>query len=865
MSKKRRARDRDLERELRSHLELEAAEKREDGLSPSEAEYAARRALGNSTLVKEAVREMWGWTSLDRLWQDLRYGFRTLRRSPGFTAVAILALALGIGANSAMFSVLYGVLLRPLPYTDADRVALVHVRFLPQNAEYGTMSMADYLDWRARNHAFEEPAIFSNASWRFDLTGAGEPIEVKGCAVTANFFSVLRASPVLGRVFRSSESEPMAMRAVVLSEPLWRGHFGANPAVIGQVVNLNGNPATIIGVMPVSFRFPTGEALWTNILLQPPTRRGPFPFIGLARLKPGIAIEQAQAETNTIGRQIELDHPGDYHHMSMPVMPLKEALAGNIRPVLLVLCGAVFFVLLIAAVNVANLMLVRANTREREMAVRLTLGAARGRLLRQLLTESVLLAASGGLAGLALASLAIGALRAWNPGNLPRIEDVHLDFRVLVFTFFMSLATGIVFGIAPAFRSSRTALSHALKQGGRSATASAANRRIQNALVVMEFALSFTLLIGAGLLLRSFVRLQEVPSGFQAPSEQLLTIGISPSRARSGYRSRYSRMLDQVRNLPGVTSAALSDSLPPDRRADYDTFQIEGQTWTESGFPAVTEVIVSPGYFQTLGIPLLAGRYFADADTSDRAGAIIISESLARRYFQDRNPIGRRIAPSGPDNHNPWLLIAGVVRDVKYTGLDSASEPAFYRLYTEFSGFQKLNLVVRSPIAAGLQQEIERAIRSTDHDATLSDVSTLEVATSKSLAQPRFRTVLIAVFAGVALLLSAVGIYGVIAYSVAQRTNEIGIRMALGATRSGVLKQIAGQGAGLALAGVAIGCAGALLLSRALASLLFRISFIDPLTFASVTAMLVAVALVASAIPAQRATKIDPIAALRYE
>ena len=864
MSKKRRKRERDLERELRSHLESEALEHQESGLTSEAARYAARRALGNTTLLKETVHEMWGWTSLDRLGQDLRYGFRTLRRSPGFTAVAILALALGIGANSGMFSVLYGVLLRPLPYPEADRTALVYVRFLPQNAEYGTMSIADYLDWKARNHAFEDLAIFSNASWRFNLTGARVPLEVKGCAVTANFFSVLRSRPILGRVFDPDESAAAGGKAVVLSEPLWRRHFGADPAVIGQVLKLNGDPATIVGVMPASFRFPAGEALWTNIRLKPPTRRGPFPFIGIARLKRGVSFEQAQVETNSIGRQIETANPGNYRRMSMPLLPLREALAGNIRPALVVLAGAVFFVLLIAAVNVASLMLVRANTREREMAVRLTLGAARGRLLRQLLTESLLLAVTGGAAGLALAWLAIGALRAWNPGNLPRIEDVHLDFRVLVFTFFLSLITGVVFGLAPALRSSRAELHGALKQGGRSATASRASRRTQSALVVVEFALSFSLLVGAGLLLRSFVRLQAVAAGFRAPSEQVLTTGIAPSRV-SDYRPRYGRILERVRHLPGVTAAALSDSLPPDRRADYDTFQIEGKTWTESAFPAVTEVIVSPGYFQTLRIPLLEGRYFAESDTADGAKAIVISESLARRYFQDVNPIGHRIAPSGPDNHNGWLSIVGVVGDVKYTGLASVSEPAFYVLYTEFSGFQKLHLLVQSSIASGLAPQIERAIRVIDHDATLSDVATLDAATSQSMAQPRFRTVLIAVFAGVALLLSAVGIYGVIAYSVTQRTNEIGIRMALGAKRSAVLKQIAGQGIGLALMGVAIGYAGALLLTRALASLLFRTSLTDPLTFVSVSATLVAVALAASAIPARRATQIDPITALRYE
>ncbi len=737
------------------------------------------------------------------------------------------------------------------------------------------MSIADYLDWKAHNHAFEDPAIFSNGSWRFDLTGAGEPLELKGCAVTENFFSVLRASPMLGRVFRSGDSAPAAPAAVVLSEPLWRNRFGADPAVIGHAVNLNGTQATIIGVMPATFRFPAGQELWTNIRLRPPTRRGPFPFIGLARLKRGITLEQAQAETNAIGRQIELANPGNYHAMTMPVLPLRDAVTGKARPALLVMFGAVLLVLLIAIANVANLMLVRSGRREREMAVRISLGAVRGRLVRQLLTESVLLGCGGGLAGLALAWFGIAALRAWNPGNLPRIEDVHLDFRVVAFTFFLSILTGIVFGLAPAFRSSHSDLNNTLKQGGRTGTADLAKRRAHGVLVIAEVALSFTLLIGGGLLLRSFVQLENADAGFQAAPQQVLTIGIAPSRSNGGnsrgiitsQHTRYARMLDRVRRLPGVVSAALSDSLPPDRRADYDTFQIEGEPWTESAFPAVTEVIVSPDYFQTLRIRLLKGRYFTDADTADGPGAIIISESLARRYFQGSDPIGRHIAPSGPDNHNRFQPIIGVVSDVKYTGLDSASEPAFYRLYTEFSDgdSMKLNLVVRSSIAAALPHQIQREIRAIDPNATLSDIGTLDAVRSQSVAQPRFRTVLIAGFAAVALLLSAIGIYGVIAYSVAQRTNEIGIRMALGAQRGTVLRQIIGQGAVLAVAGVAIGYAGALLLTRVLSGLLFATSSTDPVTFVSVTMILVAVALVASLLPAVRATRIDPVIALRYE
>src|ERR1700722_650750 len=634
-------RENDLQRELASHLNLEAEEQREAGLPPDQARYAAQRAFGNMTSVQEDVREMWGWTSIERLGQDLRYGLRTLLGNPGFALVAALSLALGIGANTAMFSVIYGVLLRPLPYPDANRVALVHVRFSPQNTEYGTMSIADYLDWKAGNHAFADPAISSSGSWRVALIGAGEPVEVTGCVVTANFFSVLRTGPMLGRVFNSGESAPTATPAAVLSEGLWRSHFGANPAVIGEAVNLDGVQTTIIGVMPASFRFPAGEELWINLRLRPPTRRGPFPFIGIGRLRPGVTLAQAQSETNAIGRQIELANPGNYHDMAMPVLSLQEGLTGKARPALLVMFGAVFLVLLIATANVANLMLVRSGGRDREMAVRISLGAVRGRLVQQLLTESVLLGSAGGLAGLALAWFGIRAVRAWNPGNLPRIEDVHLDVRVLAFAFFLSVLTGIVFGLAPAFRSSRSDLNGTLKQGGRSGTANAAKRRTHGVLAIAEVALSFTLLIGGGLLLRSFMQLQQSDAGYQAVPQQVLSIAIPPSRLHHGksdtvmtpQATRYGRMLDRVRRLPGVVSAALSDGLPPDHCADYDTFQIEGQPWSESAFPAVTDVIVSAGYFQTLRIPLLRGRYFTDAEKAE-PGALIISETLARRYFQ---------------------------------------------------------------------------------------------------------------------------------------------------------------------------------------------------------------------------------------
>lgn len=872
---RRKQREDDLDRELRSDLDLEVAELQENGLSIEDARHAARRAFGNATLVKEEVREMCGGASLERLLQDIRFAARILLKSPGFTLAAVLTLALGIGANSAVFSIINGVLLRPLPYPDADRLALVNVRFYPQNAEYGTMSIADYLDWKARNHAFEDPAIFSNQSWRFDLTGVGEPLEVKGCAVTQNFFSVLRSGPILGRVFHPGESAPTATPAVVLSEWLWRNHFSANPAVIGQAVTLNGAEALIVGVMPSAFQFPSGAELWTNIRLRPPTRRGPFPFIGIARLKPGVTLKRAQEETDAIGRQIERANPGQYHQMSMPVLPLREALTGKARPTLLVTFGAVLLVLLIATSNVANLMLVRANAREREMVVRLSLGARSGRLIRQLLTESMLLGFSGGVSGLALAWAAIHTLRIWNPGNLPLMEDVLLDGRVVAFTFFLSMLSAFTFGLAPALRSSHVDLNNLLKQGGRSGTAGIAKQRIHGLLVILEVALSFTLLVGGGLLLRSFMQLQQVKAGFDTAPDQVLTMGIAPSRSKNKKSSaintsqdkRYERILERVRNLPGVTSVALSDSLPPDRRADYDTFQIEGQAWTESGFPAVTEVIASPDYFRTLRIPLLKGRYFTESDTAEGHAGIIISESLARRYFPHANPVGNRIAPSGPDNHNPWEPIVGVVSDVKYTGLDTASEPAIYRVYTDFDDYEttKFNLLVRSSIAATLAHEVETEIRAVDPNATLSDVGTLQAVKSASIAQPRFRTTLIGSFAALALLLSAIGIYGVISYSVAQRTNEIGIRMALGAQRNIVLIHIVRDGTALALAGVVLGCGAALLMTRLLSGLLFATSSTDVVTFASVTLILIVVAIAATLFPAVRATRIDPIQALRYE
>jgi putative ABC transport system permease protein len=555
--------------------------------------------------------------------------------------------------------------------------------------------------------------------------------------------------------------------------------------------------------------------------------------------------------------------------MSVPVLPLREALTGKVRPALLVLFGAVTLLLLIAIVNVASLMFVRGNAREREMAVRLSLGAARGRLVRQLLTESLLLACGGGAAGMAMAWWGVNALKAWNPGDLPRIEDVHLDLRAAAFTLAIAVLSGIIFGLAPALRCSRPNLNAAMKSGGKGSNAGLGRRSAQRVLAAAEVALSCALLIGGGLELHSLLQLDHVNAGFQAAPEQVLSLRVSPSRGKSAPAgspiiSRFARLLERASSLPGIASAALTDAMPPGR-SDFDTFQIDGQPWSEAAFPAVTEVIVSPEYFRTLQIPLLKGRYFTSADLGDTPRGIIISESLARRYFSNGDPIGRQMAPSSPNNHNAFRPIVGVVADVKYTGLDSTAEPAFYRLFTEFNDFYSLQLVVRSTVAPTLARQLERVVHEVDPSATMSERGTLAAIRSESEAQPRFRTLLIASFAGAALLLSAIGVYGVIAFSVAQRTNEIGIRMALGAGRGSVLRQVLGSGAMLGITGTVTGSAGALLFTRVLRGLLFGTSATEPVVFASVAFVLVTVAVVASLIPAIRAIRIDPKEALRYE
>ena len=861
--------ERDLDDELHAYLDQLTEEKRAAGMGAAEARRIARIELGGLEQVKEEVRQVRTGQMLEELLQDLRYGMRTLRKNPAFTVVALVALALGIGANTAMFSVAYGILLRPLPYANADRVAVVFMRYFPRDFAFGTMCMRDYLMWKENNRAFEDPSLFT--SRRMDIGGKeGAPEQVQGASVTAGFFSTLEVRPLIGRAFAAGEDQPTTGALAVIGESIWRRRFAANTGVLGQSILVNGAPATVIGVMPGVFQFPQRQTeVWTNLLLNPPTRYGPWFYRGVARLKPGVTLPQAQAELNNIGLRM-MQQNSFYKRLTLPVLGLRDALLGvTLKPAILVLAGAVGLVLLIAVVNVANLMLARATVREREMALRLSLGAGRGRLVRQLLTESVLLALMGGAAGLALAWGGIALVRAWNPGNLPLIDSVRLDAGALGFMLFVSMLTGVLFGLAPALESARADLNSTIKEGGRASAASQARGRTRAALVVCEIAVSLTLLVGAGLLLRSFANLQRVTGGFSAPPRQILTMLISPGDrkykdARAGL-AFYDEVLRRARNVPGVETAAVTDSLPPDRQGDADTFAIEGQPLAPGEInPIISDVTVSPDFFQTLGIPLIKGRYFTAHDTQDLAPVAIVSEGFVRRFLPNQDALGKRIRQSGPGFGNNWMQIVGVVGNVKYLGLTVDTDPAYYMPLAQSYGL-RLYLAVRcSGDAARLADTLRRKIQSIDPGVTLAQIGAMDQSLAWSVSQPRFDTML-SLFAGIALLLAAVGIYGLIAYSVAQRTHEIGVRMALGAARADVVRMVVRQGASLAALGIVLGLGGAFALTRLLKTLLFGIGATDALTFAAAPVGSMLVVLLATFVPALRATRISPVVALRYE
>jgi predicted permease len=872
---KRRQLERDLEDELQFHLAMREEKFRgEESLRENDpARAAARRKFGNVTFLKEVCREMWTFHSMENLFQDLRYGARMLRKSPGFTAIAVLTLALGIGANTAIFSVVNAVLLKPLPYPDANQVVMMYLQDPSLGLARGDMGDADFLALEQQQQSFESVAAYSSSDNGFTLTGNGEPEEIRGGQVTAHFFDVLGIKPMLGRTFSPAEDRVGQPLAVVVSNLFWREHLRGDPQAIGQSITLNEQSFTVIGVMPVTFHFGDRgtDELWPIKQMEDPHQRPPYYLTVFGRLKPSVPLTMASADTTRIAQSVTRQYPLS-GVSGATVVPMKQVVTGDSFTPLLILLGAVAAVLLIAIVNVANLQVSRAATRQKEMAIRTALGAGRLRLVRQLLTESVLLGGIGGALGLALAYGGVKAIVVLGSDLLPRMDEVAVDWHVLVFATAVTLLSSILFGLAPATRTRAAKLDESLKESGRGGGESAGSRLLHDALVVVEFSLAAVLLIAAGLLLGSLVKLEAVSPGFQPEHILTMRVDLPPVHYRKASQttSFYQQLLEKTQNIPGVQSAAVAMSLPPNLLEVENPFHMEGQPYTPGKSATLAEEIpISEDYFRTLGVPLIAGRFFADEDRADGHNSLVINQAMAQRYFGG-NAVGKRVQTGDANPQSTWETIVGVVGNVKYEGLGEKDQPTMYVPYYS-DGWApwfvcSMYVVVRTPAEAGnVTAAVRSAVGSIDTSVPLTKVQTMDELLSQSINAPRLGAALLSSFAALALLLGAIGIYGVMSYAVTQRTHEIGVRIALGAQQRDVLRLVLGSGAKLALIGSAIGVGVSLAFTRLLSSLLFGVSPTDLLTFSEVTVLLMAVALVACYLPTRRAMRIDPIAALRHE
>ncbi|HVG32964.1 MAG TPA: ABC transporter permease [Pyrinomonadaceae bacterium] len=798
------------------------------------------------------------------LLQDLRYGVRMLLKKPGFTVVAIIALALGIGANAAIFSVVNAVLLRSLPYSDPDRLIVLRENKLPQFPEF-SVSPGNFLDWQKQNTVFEKLVAVRGFNYNLVDTSS-EPERLRGARVSAGLFEMLGVKPAQGRTFTAEEDTPGHENVVILSNGLWQRRFGADPNILGRSLMLNSTSYTVIGIMPQTFQFPDRETeLFTPVAFnaQQAEQHGAHYVSAIGRLKQGVTIEQARTEMSAIAARLAQQYPDSNTGWSVSLFQMQEYEAREIKPALLILLGAVALVLLIACANVANLLLARATARQREIAIRTALGASRWRVIRQLLTESILLALVGGGLGLLLAIWGTDLLLALAPQDLPRGQGVTLDGRVLAFTILITLLTGVIFGLAPALQASRPNLNETLKEGGRGPTGG--HHRVRGSLVITEVALALVLLIGAGLLIRSFHRLQQVDPGFNP--KNALTVAVSlPAKkyAEDDQQSAFfAQLIERASTMPGVLAVGATQSLPI--HDDYVLgFNIQGRPPDAPGEePNTNYYAVSPGYFKAMGISLLRGRLFTEQDKKDAPRVAIINETMAKKFFPGEDPIGKGInVTNGPER---FREIVGIVSDVKQYGLDKATPAQTYEPFLQ-EPFSGMTLIVRTegdPTA--MNASIRSQVLSIDKDQPVSRIRTLEQIVYESVAKQRFSMLLLGVFGVVALILAAVGLYGVMSYAVTQRTHEIGIRMALGAQQKDVIRLVVGQGMVLALIGVVIGLVAAFALTRVMATLLFNVSATDPLTFLAIPALLTMVALAASLVPARRAMRVDPMIALRYE
>ncbi|HWF48901.1 MAG TPA: ABC transporter permease [Bryobacteraceae bacterium] len=853
--RRRKKREQDLERELRSDLELEAAEQQESGLSAEEARYAAKRAFGNTTLIKEEVRRAWGGTLLEQLWQDLRYAARTLRRSPGFAFTAMLALALGIGANTATFSAVNSVILRPLPFRDPGRLMMLDEKWLPRFPHFEA-TPGDFLSWREQSRAFEGIAAFVGVA--FNLTGGDRPERISGARVSANLPAVLGVKPVLGRSFTREEDTAGNDRVVLLGYRLWQQHFAGDSGVIGMAIRLNDIDYTIIGVMPPTFRFPHDTEIWKPMGFTRTDFNGDHFIWAIGRLKQGITRNQAQAEMDLI--MPRLQRPQVW---SANVFPVLDYYVGQVKTALYVLLGAAGFLLLIACANVANLLLARGSAREKEISLRTSLGAGRGRIIQQLLTESLLLSLIGGALGLLLAFGTTVALKRFSLASIPRLDEVTVDHWVLMFTLSLSSLTGFLFGLSPALRLTRVDLHDSLKAGSRIAGA-VMRTDLRTILAISEVAFALVLLTGAGLLLKSFWHLLEVRPGFNPENVLTTTINLPTARYREPYRQvQFVRQLiARLESLPEVRQAAVSDGLPFSDAADVG-IRFDGRSIgaPDSGTTA-NYYRVTPRYFRAIAIPLIRGRFFTTRDAATAQPVTIINETMAKKFFPNEDPIGKRLDISGPTYLRE---IVGVVGDVKQSGLKASIPPQVYEAFLQKPS-NSFTVVVRTlgdPMR--LAEEVRRQVQTIDREQPISNIRTMEDVVGSTMTQDRMSTLLLGLFASLALVLAAVGVYGVIAYSVAQRTHEIGIRIALGAHQSGILKLVLVQSFRVVLIGVGLGLVASLLLTRLMTALLYDVKATDPVIFVGVSAVLLSVALIAAFIPAWRASRFDATVALRYE
>jgi putative ABC transport system permease protein len=865
----------DIDEEFRVHVEMETSANLERGMSPMEARRAAQRSFGNLGSVRDAAYEIRGGGMIESFWQDIRYAARGLVKHKTFTIVAVVTLALGVGANTAIFSVVNELLLRPLPYADAQQLVMLW-EVTPEGRHQNTTSRANFRGWREQTISFESMAAFSDQ--RLNLTGAGEAEEISVQFATPSLFHVLGVQPILGRDMKEEDGARDAPPIAILGYSFWQRRFGGDAQIIGKPILLNGEKFTVVGVMPAGFqwhikqRSGTGKPaeIWSALDIPPgegPGSRGRF-LSTVARLKPGVSQPQAQADMNTVMARLEQDAPRFNKGYVTEIIPLRDQFVGNVRLALWIILGAVGFVLLIACANVANLMLSRAAAREREIAVRTALGAGRWRIVRQLLTESFLLAAIGGLLGLAIASWGIKALAAISPRDLVNLQRVGLNLTVLGWTMGISFVTAIIFGLAPALEATRLNLTGALKEGKGAEGQNPRSGRLRSGLVIAEVALALVLLASAGLLLKSFGQLQKIDSGFNPDNVLTMVVRVPDTKYKEDQQfvSFFRQTAERMRALPGVTSVGMVNFLPLYGGLGSGTgFTVEGRPTPAPGTEPSTNVRVSDaGYFTAMQIPLLRGRNFTDAEMDEAKHVIIINDAMARKHFAGEDPIGKRITVPMSDKPVPTEII-GIVGDVRYDSLVDAPEPTVYFPHPDLT-YAFMTFVIRtSGDPLELAPAVRRQIRALDPEQPVSDVRSMNQVMADTVARARFNTLLLALFAGLATLLAAVGIFGVMNYSLALRTREIGLRMALGAQNRQVLMLMLKQGLLLTVIGTVIGIAGALALTRLLSSLLFGVSAADPATFAGIVLLLMLVSLIACYLPARRATRIDPMMALRSE